>query len=712
MPGSMIMRAFFFLFLSFFHAVSAAQELRQLHLLDQPEKSPSEIVALRDVNGRYCAAIQVISDMEGFSFQAYNGVVKVEHAPGQDMVFVSPDERVLEIYHSGFEPLKIILAESGIRLSEKEVWRIKIAGEHLTSRIAITIIGTPDDAVITIDGEKRPSVKQQTVTLGSHELHIARPGFQPQIKTIFVDEDHTLFEYSLEPEQEVPLRITSTPSDASVYLDDALIGRTPVATFYTSGRFKLRIEKELYVPYEDYIDIQPLRTTKNYTLQPDFGEIMVSSAPENGLEIFLDGRPTSIITPGNLRELKTGSYRVKARSEFFDTEEMELSLSRGEKKIINLVSNPIFATLTIKTLPGAKVTLDGKILDRLDNLRLPPGIITLRAELSKAPAVEKRIILRKGEIQTVDLLLQLPIGTIQIAAIPDDASITLSGDGGEKYTGTGEKSFTSIIAGLYHLMVTRKDFSPHEENIILREGEKITRQIKLTPSEKVNPDESKRIGKTYFNDHKDSLAIVYMEKSLAANPDQPDLFTDMGASYMRLKQWDKAAAMYQKKFNSDPSYAVAYINYALCKMALKDWEQARLALLKTVELRPSYSMGYLYLARTLSQTDSISGARHAYEKWADLVFNEKERYSNELGEAYRYIAFSHLVEKDYSPALDAITHALQFRPMDVELNLWSAQVLHALNRRDEARAQYRKVLGLDPRNTDAKKGMDILDLYN
>src|SRR3972149_468775 len=82
-----------------------AQQLSKLHLAGKPEKSATEIVAVKDDNGRFCAAAQVVSDMDGFSYDAYNGVVKVDDQPGRDMVYLQPDERVLEIFKSGYQPL-------------------------------------------------------------------------------------------------------------------------------------------------------------------------------------------------------------------------------------------------------------------------------------------------------------------------------------------------------------------------------------------------------------------------------------------------------------------------------------------------------------------------------------------------------------------------------------------------------------------------------
>jgi len=53
-----------------------AQEMKQLHFAGKPKKLESgEMVARRDANGNYCAAIQVISDMSGFSYNSWDDIV-------------------------------------------------------------------------------------------------------------------------------------------------------------------------------------------------------------------------------------------------------------------------------------------------------------------------------------------------------------------------------------------------------------------------------------------------------------------------------------------------------------------------------------------------------------------------------------------------------------------------------------------------------------
>ena len=74
------------LYVVIFFSVSISAEIQKMEIDGTPEKSTSEIVAVRDANGRFCAGIKVISNLEGFSYDSYNGIVRVDKKPGQDMV--------------------------------------------------------------------------------------------------------------------------------------------------------------------------------------------------------------------------------------------------------------------------------------------------------------------------------------------------------------------------------------------------------------------------------------------------------------------------------------------------------------------------------------------------------------------------------------------------------------------------------------------------
>ncbi|MFZ1977048.1 MAG: hypothetical protein WAV76_03755, partial [Bacteroidota bacterium] len=90
------------------------------------EYQASELIAkeVRDANGDVCAGLIITTDLDGLKFDSYNGIVKMDaDKPGRYFLFLSPDERVVTIYKTGFEPLKIILSDWGIsKMQSGKVW--------------------------------------------------------------------------------------------------------------------------------------------------------------------------------------------------------------------------------------------------------------------------------------------------------------------------------------------------------------------------------------------------------------------------------------------------------------------------------------------------------------------------------------------------------------------------------------------------------------
>lgn len=64
-------------------------QIPKMEIDEVPILLKDEIAVKRDLNGRYCAAIKIISDLKGIKYQSYNGVVSVDNLPGMDMVYIS-----------------------------------------------------------------------------------------------------------------------------------------------------------------------------------------------------------------------------------------------------------------------------------------------------------------------------------------------------------------------------------------------------------------------------------------------------------------------------------------------------------------------------------------------------------------------------------------------------------------------------------------------
>nr|NQU93063.1 hypothetical protein [Bacteroidota bacterium] len=161
-----------FLFLASY-VLLPAQEIKQLSIVGKPKKLDNEMVARKDQNGRYCAAIQVISDLDGFAYDSFDGFVgDIEDNPGKDIVFLTPTERVLDILKTGYEPLRIVLSEIGIKLQERAMWQIKIAGDETANVLPVTFRITPEDAILFIDDKQTANESTYNLAVGKHTIRM------------------------------------------------------------------------------------------------------------------------------------------------------------------------------------------------------------------------------------------------------------------------------------------------------------------------------------------------------------------------------------------------------------------------------------------------------------------------------------------------------------------------------------------------------------
>jgi tetratricopeptide (TPR) repeat protein len=144
-------------------------------------------------------------------------------------------------------------------------------------------------------------------------------------------------------------------------------------------------------------------------------------------------------------------------------------------------------------------------------------------------------------------------------------------------------------------------------------------------------------------------------------------------------------------------------------MALNKWDLARIALYRALQLKPDYVQGHLFLARALSQMDSLSRARKECETVVKLAGAAGNVYKTELAEAHGLIGFTLLLEKRYLEAVEPLKASIRFKDDNPQTHLWLAQTFALSSRAAEAIAEYKIVLKLDPKNKEAKKNLALIE---
>jgi tetratricopeptide (TPR) repeat protein len=219
-----------------------------------------------------------------------------------------------------------------------------------------------------------------------------------------------------------------------------------------------------------------------------------------------------------------------------------------------------------------------------------------------------------------------------------------------------------------------------------------------------------RVGMILQNGQQDSLAIIFMTKALKKDSTLTYLYENVANMYLTEGHYEQALPYYSKKIQLDSANAVSsYVNESLCYIPLKDYNNARISLLNALKIKSDYTFAILWLARTYRYMDSSDAAVDTYKKLIDVVKPDTTQENKKLlGEAYSTIGVTYLVKKKYPPAIEPLKEAINYEPDNSQYHLWLAQAYALTTKTKEAVKEYKKVLALDPKNADAKKGLKIL----
>ncbi len=392
-----------------------AQQLPQMQIIGKGEKSQNEFVGSNhvDANGRICAMIRVVSDMEGFTYQSYNGVVSIDDQPGQDLVFLSPDERVLEIYHTGYEPLRIILSEYGIHLHPREVWTIKITGglQKQNGQSVVFLVQPPVEK-INIDGKIYDITNQKPVLLsdGQHRVKIEKRGYRPLEQEIKVDKEHVLYNFTLQEVDLVPVTINSSPSGAQIFIDGIERGLTSKALNLFPGTYNLRLILSGHVQFEQTIVVKEKQTNYfDFTLKKDSGTLFLTVSPPEA-KVLINKEDYS----GKSQiELAPGLYRIEISSKGYYPQSENITIVLGQTLRKKYVLKQKIGKLNFSVSPAeAKVTLkrNGQIVKTWQGANylknLPTGTYTIEISANGYAMQTKSLTINEHQITSLDITLK------------------------------------------------------------------------------------------------------------------------------------------------------------------------------------------------------------------------------------------------------------------------------------------------------------------
>ena len=231
------------------------QAFGQLKEFDiQEVKAPAGIPVFIDYPDY--AAVYIFSSLGNLSISSNLGLIADKSTPkeGKYLVIVRLDRQILTVKAPGFKEGKIRLPKMAQR--DRKFFQV----EELITEGTLVIHSIPEGAEILLNGTQYGFTPYEGLLLeGDYEMVLKQDMYHDKVEQIKVEPDTTMsYTFRLKPKFG-KLSLTSEPPGAEIFLDDNLVGKTPVnIEKVPSG------EHEVFARLEFYEDV-----VKTYTVEDD-----------------------------------------------------------------------------------------------------------------------------------------------------------------------------------------------------------------------------------------------------------------------------------------------------------------------------------------------------------------------------------------------------------------------------------------------------------
>lgn len=219
----------------------------------------------------------------------------------------------------------------------------------------------------------------------------------------------------------------------------------------------------------------------------------------------------------------------------------------------------------------------------------------------------------------------------------------------------------------------------------------------LTEREPKNADLWNWKGNIYHNYLKQyQIAVECYEKALQSDPQFKYAWYNMGNSYSKLEENDKAIQAYKKAIGTDPDYRDAWYWKARLEEKLKRFDEALESYRECVKLNPKDSDAWFGIGYVQNERGSHTDAIKAYTKVLRLDKSHTAAWSNK-GHSYWRLGKPKDAIKYFDKALE-INSNYEYALLQ---KAWTLRELGSKWSKREALNTIKRLLDLRPENSDA-----------
>lgn len=312
------MRLLLSIFVLWFCINVNAQELTVKSFTEQTNDLTARSNPRDDLNGNPCALVKVRMAVDNATFK---GMVigDVDYRNGEYYVYMPEGAKKLSVSAPNYLVLDVKFEDYGVGALEGKTTYLLVInkpGEMEMSTLKNILFQlTPKDATLTLNGAKQNvengSAKIQLPN-GTYRYTVSSKYYQSKETTFTVTDgmDNAPININLEKAQS-KLNVSSSPSDAEVFLDNKKIGTTPLIDYCVeAGKYNLRIVKNGYDAVSqtlDIVDSSPVSVKKDLSSMIRF---KIHTNPVHA-DVYIDGKFLIGTSPFST-EKPAGSYKLKA----------------------------------------------------------------------------------------------------------------------------------------------------------------------------------------------------------------------------------------------------------------------------------------------------------------------------------------------------------------------------------------------------------------
>lgn len=361
--------------------------------------------------------------------------------------------------------------------------------------VRVNIESTPPGAAVYVDSQTsatlgRTPLRNVPVPRGQHRLIFVLDNHETAEMPVNVARARETFRATLQPLSRLVVTAGNEGANGgAVVIDGVQRGGLPFDQMLQPGRHQLRVTREGYNTFEQWIDLRPAQAlTMPVSLErmaPRTGAISVAGDVQ-GARVTIDGQARGV-TPTIVDGLSEGEHTVDVRmdGEGFRPFLQTVRVTAGQTTLVNpqlREERPQSGSLRVVcSAPGAQVSIDGDENQRApaarDNLAAGEHLVVVTAE-GYLPS-EQTVVIEPGRQRVLSVTLQPRPQT------PGRIIVNVNAEGATVFIDGQDRGAPPVIvenapAGTHAIVVRAEGYQEYRRTCTVGPGENCELNVELT----------------------------------------------------------------------------------------------------------------------------------------------------------------------------------------------------------------------------------------